>query len=671
MPSAALPRTVGPAAAYPVAFAVAFVVAGYVGRTTIVDETATSLVWPAAGVAVLWLLATPRRLWWTTLALLAVLTFLVNRTTGSGTPMTLVFVATNLLQVVTVTWLLGRPAPWWPPVRWDEPFRSARSLMRLMVAAGVGCALPATLGVAGQWLLLDFFSVPASLTWWARNAVGIVGVVATGLLLREWVRDRDGHAPPSTATLVEGSALVAVTVGLVVVDLREGTLPLVFFLPALTVWAGMRFRPAFVAAHSLAAGGAAVWLTLEHQGPFANVASPHLAALAAQLFVGMTVVVGLFLAMARLENALLTADVQAARDESERRAELMRTIIMSMHDAVIVVDAEDRVALANRAAVRTVLATTDAPIGTPMSQVPLSRPDGSPIPPEEQPSRPALEGRVHRADVHVAGQRDAVTHRVTATPLAGPDATVGGAVLVFHDISDERAQQEALASFASTVAHDLLNPISAISAWSELLRERLDGRSEELATLARIERSTDRMHALVTDLLADARSRDFTLRSEVVDLTELARDAARAVPDAVVEVERVPPVLGDPMLLQQVLVNLVANAVKYADPGRDPQICVSGGRDALGDVVVRVADRGIGIPEDHLESVFEAFRRVPGTDRPGTGLGLAICQRIVERHGGRIVARRREDGPGTVMEMTLPAAPADDRSPASVGSPRE
>jgi signal transduction histidine kinase len=414
----------------------------------------------------------------------------------------------------------------------------------------------------------------------------------------------------------------------------------------------------------VAAGGAAVWLTLEHQGPFASVASPHVAALAAQLFVGMTVVVGLFLAMSRLENTLLTADVQAARDESDRRAELLRTIIMSMHDAVVVVDAEDRVALANRAAARTVLAATDSPVGTPMREVPLSRPDGSPIPPEEQPSRPALGGRVHRADVHLAGQRDAVTHRVTATPLPGHDGTVSGAVLVFHDISDERAQQEALSSFASTVAHDLLNPISAISAWSELLRERLQGMPEELATLTRIERSTDRMHALVNDLLADARAREFTLRSEVVDLTELARDAARAVPGAVVEVERIPPVLGDPMLLQQVLVNLVGNAVKYAAPHRDPQICVSGSRDALGDVVVRVSDRGIGIPADHLESVFEAFRRVPGTDRQGTGLGLAICQRIVERHGGRIVARQRDDGPGTVMEMTLPAAPDDERGAA-------
>jgi signal transduction histidine kinase len=667
VPSPALRRALGSGAA----FAAAFVAAGYVGRTTIVDDTATSLVWPAAGVAVLWLLATPHRQWWAALVPLALLTFLVNRTTGSDSAMTLVFVLTNVLQVVSVTWLLERPTPGWPPVRWGEPFASARSLMRLMVAAAVGCALPAAIGVAGQWLLLDFVSLPASLTWWARNAVGIVGVVATGLLLLDWWRHRDPRDRPSTGSLVEGSLLVACTVALVVVDLREGSLPLVFFLPALTVWAGMRFRPAFVATHSLAAGGAAVWLTLEHQGPFASVSSPHLAALAAQLFVGMTVVVGLFLAMSRLENTLLTADLAAARDESERRADLLRTIIMSMHDAVVVVDADDRVALANRAAVRTVLATTDTPIGTPMAQVPLSRPDGSPLPPDEQPSRPALGGMVHRADVHLAGQRDAVTHRVTATPLPGLDGDVRGAILVFHDISDERAQQEALSSFASTVAHDLLNPISAVSAWSELLRERLDGRPEELATLARIERSTDRMHALVTDLLADARAREFTLRSEVVDLAELARDVARTVPGAVVEVQPVPPVLGDPMLLQQVLANLIGNAVKYAAPDRDPQVCVSGSRDTLGDVVLRVSDRGIGIPEDHLESVFEAFRRVPGTDRPGTGLGLAICQRIVERHGGRIVARRREDGPGTVIEVTLPAARDDERGGPSVGSPRE
>ena len=652
MPRVPLVRTAG--------FAAAFLIAGFIGRTTIIDATATSLVWPAAGVAALWVLATPTHLRWLPLVLIGVFSFVVNRSTGSGTPMTVVFVGANVLQAWLVAWLAGAASRRWPPVGWHEPFVSARSLLRLVVAAALGCLPSAVLGVAAQYLILDFASVPAALTWWARNTVGVVAIASTGLLVVNALRGRR-VAMVASGSVVEGFLLLLATVGLVVVDLEVSDLPLVVFLPAMAAWAGMRFPPVFVALHSLLSGAAAVWITLEGAGPFQPVVSPQVAALAAQLFVGMTVLVGLFLSLSRHENALLTEDVHSARDQSERQAELLRTIIMSMDDGVVVVDSRGRVTLLNRSAARTLFSDLDFPVGTLMSEVPLLRPDGATIPAEEHPVRHALAGRVHRVDIGVPGPRRPAFHRITATPLANrPDGTSRGAVLVLHDVTDERERQQSLSSFASTVAHDLINPISAIQMWSDLLREQLEDSPEDLATLARIESSTVHMRALVDGLLADAQAREFTLTSEVVDLTEVAQAAVRDVPGADVHVSPLPAALGDPLLLKQVLGNLVANAVKYADRDRDPEIAISGGHDALGDVLVRVTDRGIGIPEEHLDSVFEPFRRVPGTQRRGTGLGLAICQRIVERHGGRIVARRRDDGPGTVVEVTLPAAPVPD-----------
>ncbi|CAA9393951.1 MAG: hypothetical protein AVDCRST_MAG32-2531 [uncultured Nocardioides sp.] len=657
MPRPTLLRTLG--------FGVAFLVAGFVGRTTLFDATATALIWPAAGVAFLWLLATPATPRWErplACAAIGAVSFLVNRSTGSETPMALVFLVVNVLQPVLAVHLCERAWKRWPRVRWEAPFSSPGSLLRLVAAAGLGCIPSAVLGVTAQYFLFpDVASLPSALTWWARNTVGIVGFASAGLVAADVLRGRRS-ATTATGSPLEGVLLVGATIALAEVDLRIDDLPLVVFLPAMAVWAGMRFPPVFVALHSLLAGAAAIWITLVGEGPFRPVDSAQVAALSAQLFVGMTVLVGLFLAMSRQENAQLTEDVRSARDDSQRQAELLRTVIMSMHDPVVVVDHRDRVTMVNRAATRTLFVADASPIGALLTTLQLTRPDGSVIPFQEHPCRMALAGGVHRVDVDVAGQPESTIHRVTATPLSSrPDGTPTGAVLVYHDVTEDRAQQEALSSFASTVAHDLLNPISAISAWSELMREDLADSGQDLEALERIEASTQQMRELVDGLLADARAREFSLSTEVVDLGEVARDAARGVPGAEVEVQELPPVLGDPMLLRQVLVNLVGNAVKYAAADRDPAITVTGDHDDLGDVVVRVADRGMGIPPDHLDSVFEPFRRVPGTQRRGTGLGLAICRRIVERHGGRIVARPRDDGPGTVMELTLPAAPVDAR----------
>jgi two-component system sensor histidine kinase KdpD len=118
----------------------------------------------------------------------------------------------------------------------------------------------------------------------------------------------------------------------------------------------------------------------------------------------------------------------------------------------------------------------------------------------------------------------------------------------------------------------------------------------------------------------------------------------------------------DAVLMEQVLVNLLDNAAKYAPPGR--QVRVEAYQQE-GSVVLDVRDEGPGIPPDALERVFDKFYRVRAGDRQraGTGLGLAICRGFVEALGGRIVARNRPDRSGAVLHITFPAAlgiqPAD------------
>jgi two-component system sensor histidine kinase KdpD len=116
-----------------------------------------------------------------------------------------------------------------------------------------------------------------------------------------------------------------------------------------------------------------------------------------------------------------------------------------------------------------------------------------------------------------------------------------------------------------------------------------------------------------------------------------------------------PMVEVDPVLMEQVLFNLLDNAAKHAP--EDTGISIRGRHDASG-VVLEIADEGEGIPPDQTERIFDKFHRAQKGDsvRAGTGLGLAICRGFVEAMGGTIVAANRADGPGAVFTVTLPAA---------------
>ena len=115
----------------------------------------------------------------------------------------------------------------------------------------------------------------------------------------------------------------------------------------------------------------------------------------------------------------------------------------------------------------------------------------------------------------------------------------------------------------------------------------------------------------------------------------------------------IPAVAADPVLLRQVVDNLLGNALKYVVPGEEPKVEVTGeATDGL--VVISVADHGIGLPGGEHDRIFDEFHRAHYRDYEGSGLGLSICRRIVSRHGGTIVARDNPAGRGTVFEFTLP-----------------
>jgi signal transduction histidine kinase len=169
---------------------------------------------------------------------------------------------------------------------------------------------------------------------------------------------------------------------------------------------------------------------------------------------------------------------------------------------------------------------------------------------------------------------------------------------------------------------------------------------------------TRRMKDLIEDLLGRA-TQDSTLQLRRVDVGELAEEVAFEHGAAeLVTVGDIPAVHADAALVRQVLDNLIGNALKFVHPGEQPRVSISGRRTEHGTVAVAVADEGIGLPPSAQQRVFEHHRAHPSYD--GRGLGLAICRRIVERHGGTIVARnkaaRHGTGQGAVFEFTLPAS---------------
>jgi two-component system, OmpR family, sensor histidine kinase KdpD len=235
-----------------------------------------------------------------------------------------------------------------------------------------------------------------------------------------------------------------------------------------------------------------------------------------------------------------------------------------------------------------------------------------------------------------------------------------------------RAKTEELRSgLLSAVSHDLRTPLAAITGAGTLLLD--DGvadpalRKELTATVVE---EAERLERLVSNLLDMTRLESGVVepRREWVPLVEVVgsamnrlerqlggRHVAIAIPDDV-------PLLSiDPILVQQLLVNLLENATKYTPPGSE--ISVRAAREG-GTLVVDVADRGPGIPPGEEERVFERFHRAaPRPGVRGVGLGLPIARAIAQAHGGRLTASNRPDG-GAVFRLTLPLPTPPDAPPA-------
>ena len=347
------------------------------------------------------------------------------------------------------------------------------------------------------------------------------------------------------------------------------------------------------------------------------------------------------------------------KDEIEavtRARNRLEAVLRGMVEAVMVTDAAGRVTMANRA-LHDMLGLRTNPIGQRPSEI-LRNADLLEAMSRVTPKTPVINLEIRTLDPNPR----TLDVTVTAMPGGGLQA---GMVTVFHDVTERKRIEEMRKTFVANVSHELRTPLAAIRGSVEtLLDGALNDPKYSRHFTEMIQRQVKRLETIVLDLLDLARLESGAAKpaGEAVNLKNLAHGALNAVAElaASQEVElkldlpEEPAVMrGDPVRLEQAVVNLLDNAVKYTQPGGWVSLAVRVEKDQ---VMITVKDNGPGIAPEHHPRLFERFYRVD-KDRSrqmgGTGLGLAIVKHVAQVHGGR-VELDSFPGRGSSFQLILP-----------------
>ncbi|TMA34746.1 MAG: HAMP domain-containing protein [Deltaproteobacteria bacterium] len=360
---------------------------------------------------------------------------------------------------------------------------------------------------------------------------------------------------------------------------------------------------------------------------------------------------------------IMARNVSATIAELRVEHERLQSILRSMLEGVLVTDLTGSVVLMNERA-RDLLELPEQLEGRGRRLIELVR----------DPQVAVLTGELARGvplgsrDLTLVGGR---TLHVNAAPLRGSNGRPFGFVLVLHDVTELRRLEVVRRDFVANVSHELRTPLTAIKGYAEtLLGPAGDERPTARRFLTVIDRHAERLGRLIDDLLtlSDLELGRTPLRLAAVELAPVLDDVlaifAERMKSSDISVAThvetsTPPVLADADRLQQVLINLVDNAIKYTPAGGRIAISVRPAEPAhAGMVEIDVADTGTGIPAEDLPRLTERFFRVEKARSRalgGTGLGLAIVKHIVQAHDG-MLAIDSTLGHGTTVRVLLPSA---------------
>ncbi len=347
-------------------------------------------------------------------------------------------------------------------------------------------------------------------------------------------------------------------------------------------------------------------------------------------------------------QALSALDRMALFESVEKEQRRLLAVLRSAADAILVMDAHNRLTLANPAG-ECLFPDLDEHGGKSLPQAggynDLLR----------------LLEQAHTTGEHCQGEigwPDGRTFSALVTPIEE-----GGQVVVLHDISQFIALAALKNEFIASATHDLKNPLMAVLGYNELMAKAGPLTDMQVEFSKRIQNSAMLMRDLVLNLLEISRLESgIQMKTEVLDLHALLKESVQTIREQALlrgQTLRVnfcpaqPHICGDRQLLQQLVSNLLGNAVKYTPPQQE--ICLSTSLE--GDqVVISFEDQGIGIAPEDLPFIFNKFYRVRNEETieiEGTGLGLAIVKSIVESHQGQIEVASQK-GLGTTFRVHLP-----------------
>jgi two-component system phosphate regulon sensor histidine kinase PhoR len=352
-------------------------------------------------------------------------------------------------------------------------------------------------------------------------------------------------------------------------------------------------------------------------------------------------------------------DEQIAQRESGTK-----TILSAMHDGLLVVDAGGRVVVANET-FRKLFSLHEVSGGTPLLDAVRNAELHQLI------GETLRNGEPRQRELALAGAQKNSERwlQVSAVPMKNDKIGTDGAVVLLHDITELKRVNEMRSDFVANVSHELRTPLSILRGYVETLLDNPKTSSKELARILEVmERHSKRLGLLVDDLLtlAQLESANSNLQLSEVNLSELfgkvvhdwEKKLAEKQLKMVVDVAAtVPFILADETRLEEVLHNLLENAVKYSQENGEIRLHAEQRDD--GQIALSVSDSGIGIGKNDLPRIFERFYRADKARSPesirGTGLGLSIVKHIAQRHGGRVEAES-EPGRGTTIRVILPMA---------------